>query len=227
MIGGWQFSGTSFFATGAPITPVAADTNLNLGESQKPNRIGKGIPDEIPGQRRGVDYPWFVLDDFVHTPSCVSVAKSAVRRTSTDSSRSCTATRAATFWMDPGLAYINSSMMKNFRFQERKNVQLRIESFNALNHPNFLLPNNQFNGSTAGLITQCVRHGGRGGSACVPGEPEVRVLIRGVRIRVLQFGTSVCPGLEALTNGAEARVVSNDVKRGMVQGVEGFRAELQ
>ena len=54
-------------------------------------------------------------------------------------------------------------MMKNFRFQERKNIQLRFESFNALNHPNFLLPNNQFNGSTAGLITGVVATGGRGG----------------------------------------------------------------
>jgi hypothetical protein len=35
------------FATGAPLTPVAADTNLNLGES-KPNSIGKGVLDDTP-----------------------------------------------------------------------------------------------------------------------------------------------------------------------------------
>jgi len=45
-------------------------------------------------------------------------------------------------------------MMKNFRVGEQKNVQFRLESFNALNHPNFGVPNNQFNASTAGLITE-------------------------------------------------------------------------
>ena len=55
-------------------------------------------------------------------------------------------------------------MMKNFRFQERKNVQVRIEGYNVLNHTNFMLPNNQFNGSTAGLITSVVPAGGRGGN---------------------------------------------------------------
>jgi len=162
VIGGWQFSGTSYFATGSPITPVDAAATLNLGESQKPNRIGNGIPGEIPGQRRGVDYPWFIPTDFVKTPSCVSVAVG------------CPADKygfkpfvygnsGRNILDGPGLAYFNLSMMKNFRFQERKNIQLRFESFNALNHPNFLLPNNQFNGSGAGLITGSAGDG-RGGS---------------------------------------------------------------
>ena len=47
--------------------------NLNLGESQKPNRIAKGIPEEIPGLKRGVDYPFFDPAAFVKVPLCVSV----------------------------------------------------------------------------------------------------------------------------------------------------------
>jgi Carboxypeptidase regulatory-like domain/TonB dependent receptor-like, beta-barrel/TonB-dependent Receptor Plug Domain len=162
MIGGWQLSGTAFYATGNPFTPVAADTNLNLGESQKPNRIGRGIPNEIPGQRRGIDYPWFVTSDFVKTPQCVSVTVG------------CPADQYGFFPFvygnsgrnildGPGLGYLNLSMMKNFRIQERKRIQLRFESFNALNHPNFLMPNNQFNSTQAGLITD-VAQSGRGGS---------------------------------------------------------------
>jgi hypothetical protein len=54
-------------------------------------------------------------------------------------------------------------MMKNFRIQENKRIQFRFESFNALNHPNFLMPNNQFNSTQAGLITD-VAQSGRGGS---------------------------------------------------------------
>jgi len=160
-LGGWQFSGTGFFASGSPITIIAADTNLNLGESQKPNRIGRGIPDEIPRMRRGVDYPWFVLEDFVHTPSCISAAKG------------CPADQygfkpfvygnsGRNLLDGPGLAYMNAAMSKNFRLGESKSIQARVEVFNALNHPNFMLPNNQFNGLTAGLITASVGDGGRG-----------------------------------------------------------------
>jgi hypothetical protein len=162
VIGGWQLSGTTYMASGAPFTPVAADTNLNLGESQKPNRIGRGIPDEITGQRRGVDYPWFIPTDFVKTPQCVSVTvgcppdkygfKPFVYGNS-----------GRNILDGPGLAYFNLSMMKNFRMEEKRNIQLRFESFNALNHPNFLLPNNQFNATQAGLITN-VAQSGRGGS---------------------------------------------------------------
>jgi hypothetical protein len=162
LIGGWQFSGTSFFATGPPLTPVAADVNLNLGESQKPNRIAKGVPAEISGQKRGVDYPWFEPSAFVKVPQCVSVTvgcppdrygfKPFVYGNS-----------GRNIIDGPGLAYVNLAMMKNFRFHEKKNIQFRFESFNALNHPNFQMPINSFNGSGAGLIIG-VAQGGRGGA---------------------------------------------------------------
>ncbi|MBI3207445.1 MAG: TonB-dependent receptor [Candidatus Solibacter usitatus] len=159
--GGWQLSGTSLLSTGAPLTPITAGINLNLGESQKPNRIGTGAPIEIAGQRRGVDYPWFNVKDFVAVPTCVSVAVG------------CPADRygfkpfvygnAGRNILDgPGSAYLNASMMKNFFAGDRKYFQLRLESFNALNHPNFLLPENNYNVSNAGLIT-AVANSGRGG----------------------------------------------------------------
>ncbi len=162
MVGGWQFSGTTYFATGAPLTPVAAGINLNLGESQKPNRIGKGIPDAIAGQRRGVDYPWFDVTDFKEVPGCVSVAVGCPRDAYGflpfvygNSGRN--------ILDGPGLAYGNVSMMKNFRMGERRFVQFRFEGFNATNHPNFQLPANEFNTSGAGLITSTAGSG-RGGN---------------------------------------------------------------
>ncbi len=162
LVGGWQFSGTTYLATGAALTPVVADVNLNLGESQKPNRIAKGLPAEIPGQKRGVDYPFFDTTAFVKVPLCVSVTVG------------CPADKygfkpflygnAGRGILDgPGLAYVNMSMMKNFRFKEKKNFQFRFESFNVFNHANFLMPENTFNGSTAGLFTG-VASGGRGGA---------------------------------------------------------------
>ena len=42
------------------------------------------------------------------------------------------------------------------------NFEIRAEAKNALNHPNFGLPENQFNLTTSGLITT-VANTGRGG----------------------------------------------------------------
>jgi Carboxypeptidase regulatory-like domain/TonB-dependent Receptor Plug Domain len=160
-LGGWQFSGTTFMATGAPITILTAGTNLNVGDSQKPNRLATGIPASVPGQRRGVDYPWFDPDAFVAVPSCVSTKVGCP--VDQYGFKPFVYGNAGRNILDgPGRSYFNLAMMKNFRVQERKNFQLRLESFNAFNHPNFQLPNNQFNASGAGLITAAILDGGAG-----------------------------------------------------------------
>jgi hypothetical protein len=153
VIGGWQLSGTTFLATGRPMTIIAAGASTDLGESLKPNRIGKGIPADVPGQRRGVDYPWFVPTDFVKVPQCVSPTVGCPR--DAYGFKPFVYGNSGRNILDgPGTANLNLAMMKNFRVGEQKNVQFRLESFNALNHPNFGVPNNQFNSSTAGLITE-------------------------------------------------------------------------
>ena len=53
----------------------------------------------------------------------------------------------------PGLIDTNVSLIKRFRIQERYTVQFRCEAFNALNHPNFNLPNHNVNAPAAGTIT--------------------------------------------------------------------------
>ena len=93
----------------------------------------------------------------------------------------------------PGLAYLNASLMKNFRFQERKRFQLRFESFNALNHPNFNLPNNQFNGSGAGL-SQAWRTQG----------VEARVCFKPAEVRVLSVLPDWRPAVPSSTPGLRA-----------------------
>ncbi len=161
MFGGWQLSGTAWLATGQPLTVTTAGVDLNMGESQKPNRIGKGIPDPVPGQRRGVDYPWYNLRDFVEVPQCVS--REVGCPLDAHGFKPFTYGNAGRNILDgPGLAYMNLSLMKNFRFGEQKNVQVRLASFNVVNHPNFQLPNRQFNSSGGGRITSVVGSG-RGG----------------------------------------------------------------
>jgi len=72
LFGGWQLSGTARMYSGSPFTVRTADTELNLGESLRPNRIFKGTMPEnaYPGQKKGVDYPWYDLSAFEAVP-CV------------------------------------------------------------------------------------------------------------------------------------------------------------
>ncbi len=45
------------------------------------------------------------------------------------------------------------SLMRNFKFHERYNLQMRGESFNAFNHTNFSAPGGTFGGAGFGTIS--------------------------------------------------------------------------
>jgi hypothetical protein len=54
----------------------------------------------------------------------------------------------------PGFQNWDMSLQKNIRFQERYNIQLRADSFNVFNHPDFAPPNSAIsNTSNVGQIT--------------------------------------------------------------------------
>jgi hypothetical protein len=59
---------------------------------------------------------------------------------------------------------IDTSLMKNFYVGEsaRKKVQFRWEVFNIFNHPNFQLPNRNFNETAAGYISSTQASGAGG-----------------------------------------------------------------
>jgi hypothetical protein len=46
-------------------------------------------------------------------------------------------------------------------FKEQRRVQLRAEAFNLFNHPNFDLPNHNFDAKTFGFIQSANAYGGR------------------------------------------------------------------
>ena len=107
-----------------------ANANLNLGEANRPDRIGKGTLSD-PGVNG-----WFNVSDFP------VVSQGAFRFG--DSGRN--------ILDGPGSATVNASLMKNFRFHERFRLQLRWEAMNVLNHANFGLPVNFVDAQNAGKI---------------------------------------------------------------------------
>ncbi len=160
LLGGWQLSGTATLYSGQPFTVRTTDVDLNLGEAQRPNRIGKGSQVDLPGKgKRGVDYPWFRIADFEEVPclgrdDCVPSAYGFQPFQFGNSGRN--------ILDGPGLINLNLALMKNFRIKEQRNLQFRFDVFNVLNRANFLLPDNFFNALTGGTITG-VHQGGRGG----------------------------------------------------------------
>ena len=54
----------------------------------------------------------------------------------------------------PGLATADFSLFKTFAVAEGARLQFRAEAFNALNHPNFLLPENDMASPEFGQILQ-------------------------------------------------------------------------
>lgn len=161
VIAGWQMSGSATYYSGQAFTVTTAGIDANLGESLRPNRVGRGIQEDVPGAgRRGVDYPWFKLSDFEKVPRCS--ARDVCEGSLYGFSPFSFGNAGRNILTGPTQHFVNIAMLKNFRFQERKNFQVRYELFNIMNHANFQLPNREFNALSGGLITS-VNDRGRGG----------------------------------------------------------------
>jgi hypothetical protein len=158
-VGGWQISGTAIFESGPPFTVEDSTVNAAVGESTRPNRIASGYDPAGVG-KRGVDYPWFDPAAFVPVPPCASRTNCSPDQygflpfAPGNSGRS--------ILDGPGTQNINLSSIKNWPLGERKRVQFRWEVFNIFNHPNFQLPNRNFNETGAGIL-KSVQDSGSGG----------------------------------------------------------------
>jgi hypothetical protein len=159
MFANWQISGTVTASTGPPFTVEDSSANTAIGESNRPNRLSKGEYGSGPGTR-GLDHPWFDPEAFVQTASCASRTNCGpdqygfIPFAPGNSGRN--------ILDGPGMFYTNTTLFKNFRMAERRSIQARWEIFNLFNHPNFQLPNRDFNETDAGIISG-VQGQGKGG----------------------------------------------------------------
>jgi len=128
----WQISGTTTIYTGPPFTPKMGAFDYNTGGASRPDRIAKGTL-----QSPSVDQ-WFDRTAFPGVP--------------TGSYRFGTSGRNV---LDgPGTMAINMSLSRRIRFAESKALQLRLETFNLPNHPNFNLPENRVDIISGGTISR-------------------------------------------------------------------------
>jgi hypothetical protein len=161
IVGGWQLSGISDFQSGQPfsVTVNASPTTTDPGAvAGRANLVGK------PYQSGSV-----TANGIACTPAS---GASAATHTHTQWFNPCAfqvpigtdvngvtvkgayyGTSQYDMLRGPGFQDWDMSLQKNTTWHERYNVQLRADSFNIFNHPNFATPNANVSNSNGGTIT--------------------------------------------------------------------------
>jgi hypothetical protein len=131
IFGGWQFGGIVTIAAGFPFSPATSLDTSNTGTfgQLRPDQIGN--PDVAnPSPDR-----WFDPEAYA-TPAEFTFGNAG--RNSL---------------VGPGTRTADLYMRKEFQIGNRARLEVRIEAFNAFNHPNFGLPDNYVDdGESAGTI---------------------------------------------------------------------------
>ncbi len=133
VLGNWQIAGSITALTGTPIGLVGASgSSLNTpGENQTANQVA---PVQI---LHGINTgnPWFSTNSFTQ-PTGVAFG-----------------TSGRNIFTGPGLFTVNLSAFKNFKIHERYNIEVRAETFNFTNTPQFANPQTSITSSTYGYVT--------------------------------------------------------------------------
>ena len=128
----WQFSGTGTAYTGPPFTPKVANFSFTNGEASRPDRVRTGNAEDANIDR------WFDRSAFPVVPTGAYRFGSSGRN----------------ILDGPGTLMLNASLARKIQLAERVSLQIRAESFNFPNHPNFNLPENRVDIISGGTITR-------------------------------------------------------------------------
>jgi len=125
VLGGWSLNAVITLQSGTPLTVYAEGGGpLRADQNGDPNNGPKTIDE------------WFNTSAFSRPPA--GAAQGTAARNSV---------RA------PGISTVDLSLFKTFRLMGRSALELRIESFNLFNHPQYSAPNQTLNDPNFGRIT--------------------------------------------------------------------------
>jgi hypothetical protein len=145
-VGGWQIEGILTVMTGLPFTVSYSSTYLNLNQS------GTNTPDQVAPvvKLKGINTtsnggsPWFSPASFA-PPPCQSATPSAGCPTGAIDQVAGAAQQVGNVGRNsligPGFFNLNAALAKTFDFTEHMRLQLRFETVNTTNTPQFSNPN--------------------------------------------------------------------------------------
>jgi hypothetical protein len=132
----WQFAGVFTVSTGQPFTPVLTTDRAGVGAftGQRPNAICNG---NLPGDERSPDR-WF--DTSCYPLPATGTFGNVGRNT----------------LIAPGTQTVDTVLSRYLPLGGVRNLQLRWEVYNLLNHTNFLIPNRNADSPDFGKIFQAL-----------------------------------------------------------------------
>ncbi|HVQ28450.1 MAG TPA: hypothetical protein VMV21_02650, partial [Vicinamibacteria bacterium] len=159
VLGGWQVNGIAFYRTGIPVgitqTGTITSTGNGSGQAQanRPNLVGNLVPSD-----QSIDH-WFDPTALAR-PEPTATYGNIGRNTG----------------VGPSIFNIDLSLMKHTRIGGI-DTELRLETFNILNHPQFGQPNGQLGNGAFGTITASAN------PTCVTCGTSERQIQLGVKLR--------------------------------------------
>ena len=135
LLGGWQVNGFLTLQSGAPINITASTSSLQMpSNTNRPDLVGSGKVEILGNIGRGQKF--FDVSRFAQ-PGPARFG-----------------TVGRNIMQGPGVVNFDFSLFRNFDFRESVRFQLRIESFNFTNTPQFVNPSGNSSSSTFAEVTR-------------------------------------------------------------------------
>ncbi|MBV8829761.1 MAG: TonB-dependent receptor [Acidobacteriaceae bacterium] len=142
LVNGWQLNTIVSLASGTPFTVYDSDNAPMQGSAPEITGFYSSRPNVLSDPNLGP-----------HTPN-KWVSRNAYQQLTPAANPGQFGNEGRNAVRGPGLASADISLFKNFSVSESARVQFRAEAFNALNHPNFALPENDVASPEFGQILQ-------------------------------------------------------------------------
>jgi hypothetical protein len=182
-VGGWQIEGILTVMTGLPFTVTYSSTYLNLaqGGTNTPEQVGPATILHGINTKSNGGSPWFDTTAFA-PPPCQSATPSASCPTGAPDQIAGAAQQVGNVgrnsMIGPGFFNLNAALSKTTQFGERFRLQLRLETVNTTNTPQFANPNGgccTSNNANFGSVTSTIGSGSGSVNAGTGGPRSVQV----------------------------------------------------
>ncbi|HUA57438.1 MAG TPA: carboxypeptidase regulatory-like domain-containing protein [Verrucomicrobiae bacterium] len=185
-VGGWQIEGILTVMTGLPFTVTYSSTYLNLaqGGTNTPEQVGPATVLHGINTKSNGGGPWFDPTAFA-APPCQSATPSASCPTGAADQVAGAAQQVGNVgrnsMIGPGFFNVNAALAKTTRFGERVTMQLRLETVNTTNTPQFANPNTgccTSNNANFGYVTGTIGSGSGSVNAGTGGPRSVQLAVK-------------------------------------------------
>jgi len=183
VVGGWQLEGILTIMTGLPFTVTYSATYLNLAQSGTNTPVQVGPATIL----HGINTPslggsaWFNTAAFA-APPCQSATPTSACPTGAPDQINGAAQQVGNVgrnsMIGPGFFNLNAALSKTMHFTERVDLQLRFETVNMTNTPQFANPNTTCctaNNANFGFVTSTISSGSGSVNSGTGGPRSVQV----------------------------------------------------